>query len=181
MPKKISDGNQVPDPVRARLQESSRVAALAERAASRPAPAPKPAPRTEVPPVVERDARRAAPAEPQARPASRQARDSRPSLDTASDQEAATAVRKARFTPSEAEANLELVQVLARLTNSKPSESGVTRILWALLREAEADLKRMGRGRVSLRRPPNGSSIEMAAYERDLGRFILGALKSLEI
>ena len=174
MPKKISDGDQVPDPVRARLQESSRVAALAQRAASRPAPAPSPAPRAEPPPAA-REAPKAAPLEPESRSVTR------PSLDTGTDQEAATAVRKARFTPSEAEANLELVQVLARLTNSKPSESGVTRILWALLREAEADLKRMGRARVSLRRPPNGSSIEMAAYERDLGRFILGALKSLEI
>ena len=180
MPKKISDGDQVPDPVRARLQESSRVAALAQRAASRPTPAPSPAPRAEPPPAA-REAPKAAPLEPDSRSVTRQARDSRPSLDTGTDQEAATAVRKARFTPSEAEANLELVQVLARLTNSKPSESGVTRILWALLREAEADLKRMGRARVSLRRPPNGSSIEMAAYERDLGRFILGALKSLEI
>ena len=178
MPKKISDSDQVPDPVRARLQESSRVAALAQRAASRPAPAPSPAPRAEPPPAA-REATKAT--QPESRSVTRQARDSRPSLDAGTDQEAATAVRKARFTPSEAEANLELVQVLARLTNSKPSESGVTRILWALLREAEADLKRMGRARVSLRRPPNGSSIEMAAYERDLGRFILGALKSLEI
>ena len=53
-------------------------------------------------------------------------------------------------------------------------------MLWTLLRESEAELKHEGRKGLVLRRPPNGSSIEMATYERELGRFLIGALKNLE-
>ncbi|MEO1698741.1 MAG: hypothetical protein AAFU73_15705 [Planctomycetota bacterium] len=70
---------------------------------------------------------------------------------------------------------------MRRLTGTKMSEAAITRVLWALLREAEAGLKQEARKGITLRRPPNGPSIEMAAYERDLGRLLLGALKSLEL
>ena len=103
-----------------------------------------------------------------------------PAVGTDEEPEAATIAKKARFTPTEAAENEDIVRLIGRLTGSKPSESAVTRVLWTLLRESEAELKHEGRRGVALRRPPNGSSIEMASYERELGRFLLGALKNLE-
>ena len=98
----------------------------------------------------------------------------------ASSPESTNVVRKARFTPTEAEANNEIVRLVGRLTKSKASESAITRILWTLLRDAEAGLRLQGRKGISLKRPPNGSSIEMVTYEHELGMFILDALTSGE-
>lgn len=191
MPKKLSDSEQVADPVRARLESSaSRIAALAEKAAAparRPelvpvSPEPSRAPRIETPPPVEGPERvreHKSPGSESASEAKPEAPKKRLKLELHS--EALTVDRKARFTASEAEANSELVRLMRRVTGTKPSEAAITRVLWALLREAEGGLKHEARRGVTLRRPPNGPSIEMAAYERDLGRILLSALKSLEL
>lgn len=190
MPKKLSADEGVADPVRARLkalEPESRLGALAGRAAARSAPvrpepapsAPPPASKVEAPP-------RAEPVVPEQRVKPRSAPvvtvvPTPPPVMGADDEpEAQTVGKKARFTPTEAAENEDIVRLIGRLTGSKPSESAVTRVLWTLLRESEAELKHEGRRGVALRRPPNGSSIEMATYERELGRFLIGALKNLE-
>lgn len=178
MPKKLSAEEQVADPVRSRLESTSRIASLAGQAAAparRQAPAsPRVAPEPE--PVVELE-----PERPRAQPVREAPPRSALRHEYEPEQEATDVARKARFTKSEADANLELVGLISRLTGSKPSESSVTRILWSLLREAESGLKQQGKRGITLRRPPNGSTIEMAAYERDLGHFLLSALKGLEL
>lgn len=179
MPKKLSDRDQVADPVRARLQaeQTSRVASLVGRAAA-------PAVAVSAPPRAVGETERSDPdpeedqdevqLQRQVVPAARAK-----TAASYGDHEHATVTRKTRFTPSEAEANEVTLALLRRLTDSRLSESAVTRVLWSLLREAETELKQIARKGVALRRPANGPSIEMAAYERDLGRLFLAALKSL--
>ena len=190
MPKKLSADEGVADPVRARLQAQepqSRLGALASRASARSVPtAPERAPsspalerRVEAPPKAEPVAPEKR-ARPRPTPVVTVVPTPPPVMGADDEPEAQTVGKKARFTPTEAAENEDIVRLIGRLTGSKPSESAVTRVLWTLLRESEAELKQEGRKGVALRRPPNGSSIEMATYERELGRFLIGALKNLE-
>lgn len=90
-------------------------------------------------------------------------------------------VRKAKFTRDEAEDNDAIVDLLARLTGSKVTQSHVTRALWSLLRRSEEEL-RSSRGRApALKRPPNGFGVDQAEYEEDVARFLLQVLKSLRL
>ena len=190
MPKKLSADEGMADPVRARLQAQepqSRLGALAGRAAARStATRPEPVPSAPPPAKKAEAPRRAEPAAPERRSKPERTQvvtmvpTPPPAAGTDEEPEAATIAKKARFTPTEAAENEDIVRLIGRLTGSKPSESAVTRVLWTLLRESEAELKHEGRRGVALRRPPNGSSIEMATYERELGRFLIGALKNLE-
>ena len=191
MPKKLSAEEGVADPVRARLQAQepqSRLGALAGRAAARSTPttseptpsAPPPAPRkVEARPRAEPAASEQR-VKPKPSPVVTMVPTPPPVMGADDEPEAQTVGKKARFTPTEAAENEDIVRLVGRLTGSKPSESAVTRVLWTLLRESEAELKHEGRKGLVLRRPPNGSSIEMATYERELGRFLIGALKNLE-
>ena len=193
MAKRLAAADQTADPVRARFEAQSRISELASRAASPPKPAPAPA-RRELPPEPEElredpspePAAVAAPEPIKTLPKPRVVPDRgklrpTPPLNVDPGQEKTTIVRKTRFTPTEHEANQDIIQLVARLTKSNPSEAAVGRALWSLLREAEAGLKQQGRRGVTLKRPPNGSSIEMAEYERELSLFILAGLHSLEL
>lgn len=179
MPKRLTEPDEVADPVRARLQrdQASRMASLAGRAAAPSAAQPR------IQPPLQPEVALRHPPEPESE------LDPEPQRTVAPvrkrqpvavlDHQHATVIRKTRLTPSEAKANEEVLALLRRITDSRLSESAVTRVLWSLLREAEAELKQLARRGVSLRRPANGPSLEMATYERDLGQLFLDALKSL--
>ena len=180
MPKKLPQGEQTSDPVRSRLQSNSRLASLASQAAAAPKKVAEPTPAPEPEYVEPPEPAPARPARQQYEPPPQAPFESRP-VSRPPARRGATYIRKAQFTSGEIEANAELMHLLSRLTSSKPSEGCMTRVLWSLLREAEAPLKSLASSAPQLRRPPNGAGIEMAEYERDLARFVIRALKSVEL
>lgn len=186
---------ELPDPVRDRLAESSPMARLAAAASAPPSAAKPSAPKAppdpleeelqvEVNPAQPREqsvAQRAAQPVPRRYPSSAEARGGpRKRAQPSNAPERATESKKVRFTKTEAEGNEDVVRLIRRLTGTKTSEACVTRVLWSLLRGAEQELKDAARGGLELYRPPNGTSLEMAAYEEDLAHFLHSALRAFE-
>ena len=79
---------------------------------------------------------------------------------------------KTRFTREETEANAEVLDLIKSVTQANISEAQVTRALWSLLRRADETIEQTRSRAPSLRRPSNGDSVAMAAFEDQIADYL---------
>ncbi|BAM05440.1 hypothetical protein PSMK_p00780 (plasmid) [Phycisphaera mikurensis NBRC 102666] len=85
---------------------------------------------------------------------------------------------KTRFTREETEANAEILALLKEVTQSSVSEAQVTRALWSLLRRADDTINQNRNRAPILRRPSNGDSVGLAAYEDQITDYLHSVVRS---
>lgn len=142
-----------------------------------------PAPAQETPAVIAPDTRQQ-PSAPRAREAARP-KPSQPPLipdalarRSASDRKAKETATKTRFTPSERQANLELLESINRIAGSKISEAHFTRALWALARRCEDTFTSSPDRVPHLSRPGSADVHGTAQFEEAITDFIHATVKS---